>query len=148
MHTLHHSIVIAAPRQRVHQIMLQAPTYEQWTSVFDPTSTFEGDWSEGSTMKFLSKEATTGEVQGMVATIAEHRPAEFVSIAHHGMITGDQVVSWGEAGGLENYTYTDVPEGTRVDVEMTNVPEEYLEMFNEQWPRALLRLKEVVEAAK
>lgn len=147
MHTLHHSIIIAAPRERVHEIMLQSPTYEQWTSVFDPTSCFEGDWSEGSTMKFLSNDETSHEVRGMVATIAKHRPAEFVSIAHHGMITGDQVISWPE-GGLENYTYTTVPEGTRVDVEMTNVPEEYLEMFNEQWPRALLRLKEIIEAGQ
>ncbi len=147
MHTINHSIGIAAPRERVAQVMLALPTYEQWTKVFDPTSSYEGDWSEGSVMKFVSTDPATKQIQGMVARVREHRPAEHVSIEHYAMIVGGvELPHEGSATGFENYTFADTPEGTLLTVEMTNVPDEYVEMFNDQWPRALQRLKTLVES--
>ncbi len=147
MRTLTHTITINAPRERVAEIMLAPRTYEQWTTVFDPTSCYEGDWSVGSVMKFLSTEPATGRIQGMVARVREHRPAEYVSIEHYAMIIGGvEVPHEGGATGLENYTFTEVPNGTLLTIEMTNVPDEYVDMFNDQWPRALLKLKALVES--
>ncbi len=147
MNTINHSIAIAAPRAKVAELMLAHGTYEQWTKVFDPTSTYEGDWSEGSVMKFVSTDPESKQIQGMVARVRAHRPAEQVSIEHYAIITGGvETPHEGGATGLEQYTFTDIPEGTLVAVAMTNVPDEYLEMFNEQWPQALSALKVLVES--
>lgn len=49
---LHFSILINAPRERVFSIMLDHPTYEQWTEAFSPGSTYNGSWDLGSNIRF------------------------------------------------------------------------------------------------
>ena len=116
MKTLHFDILINAPREHVWRTMLHSPTYEQWTATFCEGSRYEGSWDQGQTIRFLGPSN-----QGMVAEIAAHRPAEFVSIRHLGMIengqedtTSDAVRAW--APCYENYTFSDERGGTRVRV--------------------------------
>ena len=81
MTTQHFDILIHAPPKQVWATMLQSPTYERWTTAFCEGSRFEGSWEEGQKIRFLDPKGF-----GMVAEIAAHRPAEFVSIRHLGMI--------------------------------------------------------------
>lgn len=144
MKTQHFDIHIQAPRERVWATMLQSPTYEQWTSAFCEGSRFEGSWKQGETIRFLGPGGN-----GMVSEIAEHRPAEFVSIRHLGFIengqddtTSDAVRAW--APCHENYTATDENGGTRLRVD-TDVFGEYEDMMATTWPRALQSLKALCE---
>lgn len=125
--------------------MLDAETYKEWTVPFSPGSNYEGDWEQGSEIKFLD-ESKKG---GMYSRIAESRKYEFVSIEHLGMIndgvidtTSEEVKKWTPA--FENYTFTEVDGGTEVSVEM-DVNEEYKTMFEEMWPKALQLLKQIAE---
>jgi hypothetical protein len=147
--TMHFEIVISAPVQKVWDTMLAEETYKEWTSVFEPTSHYEGSWDKGSKMKFLG----SGE-SGMVAEIAENIPYTFVSIKHLGEMkngvedtTSEQVMKWAPA--YENYTFTDKGAETllAVDMEMQSSPESKAmkEMFEDMWPKALLKLKEICE---
>jgi hypothetical protein len=151
MQKLHFSIVINAPREKVWHTMLDAPTYSEWTKVFSPGSRFEGSWDEGSEIKFLgpSEGETSDGSEGMYSRIAENRKYEFVSIEHLGIIrngeidtTSDEVKKWTPA--FENYTFKDVEGGTEVQVDMDSA-DEYAEMFNGLWPKALEALKELAE---
>lgn len=145
MKTLNFSITINAPVQKVYKTMLALDTYKEWTTAFEPTSYYEGDWTEGSTIKFLS--ARGG---GMYSEIAENKQNEFISIRHLGMIDvngvidteSDVVKAW--APSYENYTFVDKGNETEVKVDL-DVPEEWEAMFSESWPKALLKLKEVCE---
>ncbi|REJ74471.1 MAG: SRPBCC domain-containing protein [Acidobacteria bacterium] len=139
-----YSTTIAAPVGVVWDTMLGEQTYRLWTRAFDEGSRYEGSWSEGSRIHFLS---STGD--GMVAEIAESRPNAFVSIRHLGMISGgvedtesEAVRRWAPA--YENYSFTPVDGGTRLDVELDVAPE-YEELMDQAWPRALARLKELCE---
>lgn len=78
MQTFTLSATIHAPVNHVWHCMLDKPMYEEWTAAFDPTSTYEGSWEQGASIKFLS---STGE-GGMISEIAENRPYEFISIKH------------------------------------------------------------------
>ncbi len=52
---------IKAPAQKVYETMLglnDKSTYEQWTSAFNPTSTFEGTWEKGSKILFVARTKT------------------------------------------------------------------------------------------
>ncbi len=81
MQTLTFSTTITAPASHVWQCMLDKPTYEERTKAFDPSSTYEGSWEQGASIKFLSSAGTsTGE--GMISEIAENRPNKFLSIRH------------------------------------------------------------------
>jgi len=144
MPTQHHEILIHAPREHVWRTMLHSPTYEQWTTVFSEGSRYEGSWDPGQPIHFLGPNG-----DGMVAVIAEHRPAEFVSIRHIGMIengvedtTSEAVRAWTPC--FENYTFSDEAGGTRVRVDV-DVFGTYEDWMAQTWPTALLVLKTVCE---
>lgn len=147
MKTLHFSIRIDAPRAHVWDTMLGEATYREWTAAFAAGSRFEGDWDEGSRIRFLAP-GEDGDL-GMVSRIRTNRPHELVSIEHLGIVqngqeitSGDEVQAW--AGSLETYGFRDVEGGTEVTVDMDS-DEEHVEMFEGLWPKALERLKEVAE---
>ena len=139
-----YSITIAAPRSTVWHVMLDDETYRQWTTVFAEGSYFEGDWNEGSTIRFL-----TPEKDGMVAVIAENRIYEYVSIEHRGHVLkgvddteSDAVKAWTPA--YENYTFTEMDEGTELAVDI-DIPSTYQAYFEGVWPKALKAVKELAE---
>lgn len=143
------SIIINAPREKVWDTLLGYNTYKEWTKVFNPTSRYEGDWSEGSKILFLGTDENGGNEGGMVSKIAKNIPNEFISIKHLGIIengiedtTSPKAKSWAPA--YENYTLTDVNGGTEFTVEQ-DLDGEYMEMFKEMWEKALQELKRLSE---
>jgi hypothetical protein len=85
----------------------------------------------------------------MVSRIRENRPFEFISIEHLGFVkdgkedtSSDEVKKW--AGATENYTLTQNGGTTEVVVEMDS-PDDYNEMFQDMWPRALQKLKTLAQ---
>ena len=148
MERLNFSIVIDAPKEKVWNTMLDDETYRVWTAVFMPGSHYIGDWREGSKILFLAP-GEAGEMSGMVSRIKVNREYEYISIEHLGMVQGgkedttsEEVKNW--AGAQENYTFRDLGGRTEVQVEM-DTNEEYREMFQDAWPKALARLKELAE---
>ena len=146
MQTLRFSISINAPRERVWDVMLGDATYREWTGVFMPGSHYKGSWEKGSEIQFLGPDPETGTEGGMFSEIAEIRPREFVSIRHLGEIRNGVEEPYGaDRIGYENYALSDKDGGTEVSVDMINVPDEYAPMFEESWPKALEKIKEIAE---
>lgn len=151
MQKLQFQIEIQAEARKVYNTMLGLPdksTYEFWTSVFNPTSTFEGNWEEGSKIYFVGQDEN-GKRGGMVSRVEANQVAKFVSILHYGFLDGETEVTSGElvekwTGGHENYRFEERKGKTLVTVDL-DVVEEYLDYFNEKYPAALLRLKEISE---
>ena len=90
-----------------------------------------------------------GKIGGMVSEIAEHKPDEFISIRHYGMLDGDKEITEGPevekwAGGCENYSFNENDGITTVTVDLDTV-EGYEEFFNKTYPQALGALKEICE---
>lgn len=142
---------INAPVSRVYNVMLgldKIITYQQWTSIFNPTSTYEGNWDKGSKMLFIGTDEA-GRRGGMVSEIFEVIQNQFVSIRHYGMLDGDVEITEGEevekwAGGFENYSFQERNGVTTVTVDI-EVTEDYEAYFTENWPKALVKLKEITE---
>ena len=56
MKKVQYKVSINAPSSKVYDCMLginDKLTYEQWTALFNPTSTYEGSWIKGSKMLFI-----------------------------------------------------------------------------------------------
>lgn len=151
MKKLQFRISINAPVEKVFDHMLgiqNKSTYEQWTALFNPTSSYEGNWTKGSKMLFIGTDEK-GEKGGMVSEIAENIPNQFVSIRHYGLVQanveiteGPEVEKW--ANGFENYSF-EVNNGiTKVTVDL-DMTEEFMDFMNETYPRALAKLKELCE---
>lgn len=129
--------------------MLGEDSYREWTNAFNPGSYFKGSWDEGSKMLFLGPDPETGKEGGMVSRIKENRVHEFISIEHLGIMkdgvedtTSDEAKKFAPA--YENYTFTEREGGTEVSVDIDVVPE-YAGFFDEAWPKALEKLKEISE---
>ncbi len=155
MQKIHFSITINAPKEKVWHAMLDDATYREWTRVFNEGSHYRGDWSKGSKILFMGPDPKTGEEGGMVSRIAENKPYEFLSIEHLGILAGgkedttsEEARKWTPA--FENYTFKET-EGSGGDGKKTEVlidmdiKEEYKNMFDDTWPKALQKLKEIAE---
>ena len=148
MEKLNFSIEIKAPKEKVWNTMLEDKTYRAWTEAFSPGSHYVGDWNKGSKILFLGP-GQNGEMGGMVSRIKENKLYEFISIEHLGIVqdgkedtTSEAVKGW--AGAHENYSFSEKDGATKDAVEMDS-NEEYSEMFNGMWPKALQKLKELAE---
>ena len=56
MEKLQFTVNIDAPVTEIYDFMLginNKSTYEQWTCLFDPTSTYEGSWIKGNKILFI-----------------------------------------------------------------------------------------------
>jgi hypothetical protein len=151
MRKLQFKVSINAPVTRIYDFMLginNKSTYEQWTSLFNPTSTYEGSWDKGNKILFVGVDEN-GDKGGMVSRIAEIIPNRFVSIQHYGLYIagkenteGPEVEKW--ANGFENYTFEDNNGTTTVTVDL-DTAEDLLDYMNETYPNALAKLKELCE---
>jgi uncharacterized protein YndB with AHSA1/START domain len=148
MKTLHFDVFIQASREKVWNSIVHEEPYRVWTAPFHEGSTFEGGWNTGDKIKFIAPEED-GSRSGMISEIAESRFPEFISIRHLGMLyngvedtSSEEVKKW--APSYENYTLTEENGFTHFQVALDS-SEEYVEMFNEMWPKALEKLKEVAE---
>lgn len=151
MKKLQFKININAPVARIYDFMLglsSKSTYEQWTSLFNPTSTYQGSWDKGNKILFIGVDEK-GEKGGMVSEIADNIPNRFVSIRHYGLLKanieiteGPEVEKW--ANGFENYTFEENNGITTVTVELETT-EDFLDYMNQTYPKALSKLKEICE---
>ncbi|MBE7551266.1 MAG: SRPBCC domain-containing protein [Anaerolineales bacterium] len=149
MQKLHFSILINAPKDKVWHSMLDDKSYREWTKAFNEGSYYKGSWEKGSKILFLGPDPNTGEEGGMVSRIAENKPYEFISIEHLGIVqngvedtTSEVARKWAPA--FENYTFNDKDGATEVLVDI-DIEDEHAQMFNEMWPGALRKLKELAE---
>ena len=151
MKKLQFRVSIHAPVTKVYDLMLgikSRSTYEQWTSLFNPTSTYEGSWDKGNKILFIGVDEK-GEKGGMVSRIAENISNRFVSIQHYGLVKADKEITDGPevekwANGSENYTFEENHGTTTVTVDL-DTTEDLLDFMNETYPKALDKLKELCE---
>ncbi len=85
----------------------------------------------------------------MVSRIKENRKHDYISIEHLGVVqdgvedtTSEAVKQW--AGSFENYTFKEKNGSTEVLVDM-DINDDFKEMFEGMWPKALQKLKELSE---
>lgn len=145
MKTLHFSIVINAPRQKVWHVMLDKETYSKWTAAFMKGAYYEGSWQKGDRIKFLGPDTS-----GMSAVIAENRPFEFLSIKHIGPILEGAETNTSQnyeelPFGFENYTFSEKNGGTELRIDIDIAPE-YEVQTKELWKKALAKLKKICES--
>lgn len=149
MKTLYFNERIEASPNKVHNVMLSLKTYEEWTKPFSPTSSFNGNWSEGSNVLFTSTDENN-VVMGMIATVDKNIPGEIVIVRHIGIFAdnkeifeGEQVDRW--KNSLEVYRFKGGANHTDLLCSMEVDSKENEEMFEKMWPEALTILKEICE---
>jgi uncharacterized protein YndB with AHSA1/START domain len=135
---LQYSVDIDAPRQRVWEVLWDDKHYRDWTSAFSEGSHAVSDWNEGSKVRFLGPDGS-----GMLAVIEKKVPNERMTFRHLAEIKDGKEQpepSW--SGSLEDYTLKDNGKGTTLVVDL-DTADEWKEMFDKAFPKALQRVKEL-----
>ena len=148
MKKLTYRVRITAPVRVVWETMLDDETYRDWTGAFHEGSYFEGGWKTGDSIRFLGPN-DDGTMGGMIGVIERSEPQEFVSVRYLGQVEKgvddlDSAQARLIAGSHENYTFSEEGGVTTVLVELDS-DEAFVEMFDEMWPLALARLREIAE---
>ncbi len=153
MNKISKSIIINASPEVIWETITDPRKYQDWTYVFGGNSYFEGGWNEGDAIHFLTKDEE-GNLQGMVAEIAKSRYPAFISIRHLGYMADDESADTANeslkslAPAYENYTLDLMDDGqTKFTVDV-DTQEEYMEMFEDAWPKALELVKSISEESK
>ncbi len=149
MEKLRYSVTVNAPVQDVWRSMLDDASYREWTKVFNSGSRYEGGWDQGGEIRFLGA-GEDGSLGGMIATVEENRPHEFLSLRYTGQIVDGVDDTTSDAaktfiGSHETYAFKEADGVTTVDVELDS-EEEFVAEFNAAWPLALARLKDLAES--
>jgi hypothetical protein len=130
--------------------MIDEKGFSEWTAAFNPTSRFKGSWEKGSKILFFG-DAKDGSQGGMVSRIRENIPCRFIGIEHLGIIENGKEVLCGPdvdiwAGAVENYTFIQQAEKTLLLID-TDTTEQFKNYFEDTWPNALQKLKQMCETA-
>lgn len=139
MKTLHFSIQINAPKEKVWNALWEDQNYRKWTAVFQEGSYAESDWQEGSKILFLGSNG-----DGMFSMIEKKTPHQQMTFKHLGELKNgvEERTDWGDA--RESYFLTEKDGGTELKVELDSVGE-FESYFSETFPKALQVVKDIAE---
>ena len=145
MEKLKFSTRINASKERVWNVLWSDASYRAWTSAFAEGSYAKTDnWKEGTKVLFLDPKGS-----GMVSRVAKNKPNEYMSFEHLGEVkdgvedtTSDRVKAW--SGSKEDYTLKEEDGKTTLTIEM-DITDEFKDMFEKIWPKALTKVKELSE---
>lgn len=143
-YTIHKSIKINAPKEKVWNTLIDDVTYRQWTSVFSEGSHFETDWKEWS--KALFKDWSWN---WLISKIISHKPNESISVEHLWMIKdGIEIYDDPEINNwkwfIESYSVIEEDWVTTLSINQ-DITQEHLEFFSDVWDKALVKVKEIAE---
>lgn len=144
MKNLEYKIHINAPSQKVWETMIQPDTYKKWVAASWPDSFYEGEWKKNEKIKFISKDGS-----GTLALIEVFKPYEYISAKHIAVLDKDKEdydsdVAKNWIGTMENYLFSEHNGETDLTVEMKVYPD-WQKMFDDGFPNALKKLKEICE---
>jgi hypothetical protein len=145
MKEMQFSIEINATKQRVWDTLWQDETFREWASIIDPETYMVGDLKEGNEIQFIS--GANG--YGVTSLVEKLVAGEFLLLRHRADIQEEgkreREKEW--AGGAESYSLAS-KDGTTTLTVAFDVPPELEDYFKVNYPKALERVKVLVERKK
>lgn len=135
-------IEIRANKEKVWNTLWRDETFRQWSSIIDPGTYMVGDLKEDNEIQFISSENS----YGITSIVEKVVPGEFLLLKHKSDTkeSGKEKRDEQWTGSKESYTLTEKNGVTTLAV-VFDVPLEFEEYFNENYPKALRKVKELSE---
>ena len=148
MQTLIYEARINAPATAVWNTLTEPDKYRQWVKSFSADSYFDGEWTQGTYIKFLDP-----NMGGTRAFIESLEPDNHILVRHVSLIskegeestTGEIADKW--IGTTEDYRLNQDQDTTLLQITIvTHV--DFVQMFEDCWPLALETIKALSEQAR
>ena len=147
MQTLTYETRINAHATAVWKTLTDQEQYRQWVKAFSADSYFDGEWAQGTHIKFLDP-----NMGGTRAIIESLEPDNHILVRHVSLIskegkestTGEMADKW--IGTTEDYRLTENENTTLLKITIVTHAD-FVQMFEDCWPRALETIKALSEQA-
>jgi len=142
MNKLQFSININASKQKVWDTLWQDQTLREWANIIDEGTYMEGELKEGNEIQFIS--SVNG--YGVTSIVEKLIPTEFLLLKHSAdtQDKGQNLRDDQWTGGEESYSLKE-SDGVTSLTATFDVPPELVEYFNEAYPKAFNKIKELAE---
>lgn len=136
------SVQIAASKEKVWETLWQNDTLPQWAGLIDPGTYLKGELKEGNQVEWISAE----NGYGVTSLVKKLIPNEYLLLAHQADTknSGQEVRDKEWTGGTESYELTEL-NGTTTLTAKFDVPADMEDYFDDAYPKALNRVKELAE---
>lgn len=126
------------------ELVVDPDHYRFWTETFSEGSSFNGEWTKGSPIRFVVEDED-GKESGMLSEIAESQWPQFISIKHLGLVINgvddyDSALAREWSGAFENYRFIPKENGTCIFEVEQDLPDEQTEEFKENWEKSFDRM--------
>ena len=136
-------VKIQASKERVWDVLWADETFREWAGLIDPGTYMVGELKEGNGVQYISAENGYGVTSLVVSVI----PNEYLLLKHQAdtqdVGAREREAEW--TGGEESYSLTE-QDGTTTLTAAFDVPPDLEAYFNDAYPKALNRVKELAES--
>lgn len=142
MKELEYKIEINKPKEIVWFTLWDDQSFRDWSNNIDEGTYMLGDLIEGNEIQFIS--SVNG--YGVTSLVSKLIPNEYILFKHASdtQNTGTETRDKQWTGGSESYTLNEY-DGSTLLIIKSEIPDELVDVFNESMPKALDRIKYLVE---
>lgn len=135
------TIEIKATREKVWATLWEDKTLREWAGLIDPGTYMVGELTEGNEVEFLSASG-----YGVTSLVEKVTPNEYLLLRHSADTKDDgkeeREKEW--TGGAESYALAEKDCVTSLIIAF-DVPPDLEDYFQENYPKALAKIKELAE---
>ena len=140
MKLLEFTTQISAAPEKVWNVLFTQDSYGNWSSAMNSGTYFEGNWEEGSIMKFLDQKNN-----GMYNLVEINKENQLLRMKHLGWIIDGELSPQGWEDSTVTYILEPDDNGTLLKVEVNSL-DEFVEFFNTKYPQNLELIKNLSES--
>lgn len=139
MKNLEFNIEINASAEKVWEILFSQDSYKKWASAMNEGTYFEGNWEEGSVMKFLDPKNN-----GMYNLVLKNIPNQILQMKHIGWILDGELSPQNWEDSTVEYLLTPFENGTVLTGKVNSL-DEFVDFFNSKYPKNFQNIKNLAE---
>lgn len=139
MKLLHYQIQIDAPAEKVWEVLFTQDSNKRWPSALNENTYFEGNWEQGSTMRFLDQENN-----GMYNLVVKNSHGIELAMKHLGWILDGELSPQDWEDSTVSYILESNGNGTMLHAKVNSL-DEFVDFFNSKYPQNFEKVKMLSE---
>ncbi|MBU4538078.1 MAG: SRPBCC domain-containing protein [Weeksellaceae bacterium] len=131
---------INATPEKVWEVLFTQDGYKKWSSAMNEGTYFEGNWEEGSIMRFLDPKNN-----GMYNLVEKNVPNQVLKMKHLGWILDGELSPQGWEDSTIHYVLEPNENGTLLTAQVNSL-DEFVDFFNTKYPQNFENIKKLSES--
>ena len=131
---------INATPEKVWEVLFTQDAYKKWASAMNEGTYYEGNWEEGTTMRFLD-----ADNNGMYNIVEKNIPNRELKMTHLGWIYDGVLTPQDWEDSTVSYILEPNENGTLLTGKVNSL-DEFVDFFNSKYPQNFEKVKKLSES--